>query len=45
VGHVFAGVDRVALEDRFAKGLHGIEFVTVDADGLVSFAVGNDLVR
>jgi ketosteroid isomerase-like protein len=45
VGHVFAGVDSVALEYRFANGLHGIEFMTVDADGLVSFTVGNDLVR
>jgi ketosteroid isomerase-like protein len=45
VGHVFAGVDSAALEYRFANGLHGIEFMTVDADGLVSFAVGNDLVR
>jgi SnoaL-like domain len=44
VGHVFAGVDSVALEYRFAHGLHGIEFMTVDADGLVTFAVGNDLV-
>jgi len=45
VDHVFAGVDRVALEYRFAHGLHGIEFMTVDADGLVTFAVGNDVVR
>ena len=45
VGHVFAGVDSVALEYRVGDGLHGIEFMTVDADGLVSFAVGNDLVR
>jgi hypothetical protein len=44
VGHVFAGVDSVALEYRFANGLHGIEFMTVDADAF-SFAVGNDLVR
>ena len=44
VGNVFAGVDSVALEYRFAHGLHGIEFMTVDADGLVTFAVGNDLV-
>jgi hypothetical protein len=41
VGYV---VDSVALEYRFAHGLHGIEFMTVDADGLVTFAVGNDLV-
>jgi ketosteroid isomerase-like protein len=45
VGHVFAGVDSVAFEYRFAHGLHGIEFMTVDADGLVTFAVGNDVVR
>ncbi len=48
VGHVFAGVagvDSVASEYRFTNGLHGIEFITVDADGFVSFAVGNDLVR
>ena len=44
VGHVFAGVDSVALEYRFANGLHGKEFMTVDADAF-SFAVGNDLVR
>jgi hypothetical protein len=45
VGHVFAGVDSVALEYRFAHGLHGIEFMTVNADGVVTFAVGNDVVR
>jgi hypothetical protein len=45
VDHVFAGVDSVALEYRFAHGLHGIEIMTVDADGLVTFAVGNDVVR
>jgi ketosteroid isomerase-like protein len=45
VGHVFAGVDSVALEYRFPSGLHGIEFMTVGSDGLVTFAVGNDLVR
>ena len=44
VGYVFSGVDSVALEYGFAHGLHGIEFMTVDADGLVTFAVGNDLV-
>ena len=44
VSYVFSGVDSVALEYRFAHGLHGIEFMTVDADGLVTFAVGNDLV-
>src|SRR5215467_1249498 len=36
VGHVFAGIDSVALEYRFTHGLHGIEFMTVDADGLVT---------
>ena len=45
VDHVYAGVDSVALEYRFAHGLHGIEFMTVDAEGLVTFAVGNDVVR
>jgi ketosteroid isomerase-like protein len=45
VDHVFAGVDSVALEYRAGNGLHGIEFMTVDADGLVTFAVGNDVVR
>jgi hypothetical protein len=45
VGHVFAGVDSVALEYRFPSRLHGIEFMTIDSDGLVAFAVGNDLVR
>ena len=45
VGYVFVGVDSVALEYRFAHGLHGIEFMTVDDDGLVTFAVGNDVVR
>jgi ketosteroid isomerase-like protein len=44
VGHVFVGVDSVALEYRFPSGLHGIEFMTVGSDGLVTFAVGNDLV-
>lgn len=45
VGQVFVGVDSVALEYRFPSGLHGIEFMTVDADGLVTFAAGNDIVR
>jgi len=45
VSHVFAGVDSVALEYRFPSGLHGIEFMAVGSDGLVTFAVGNDLVR
>jgi len=45
VGKVFAGVDSVVLEYRVGEGLYGIEFMTVDADGLVTFAVGNDLVQ
>jgi hypothetical protein len=44
VGHVFAGVDSIALEYRAGDQLHGIEFMTLDADGLVSLAVGNDVV-
>ena len=44
MGHVFAGVDSVALEYRVGDRLHGIEFMTLDADDLVSLAVGNDVV-
>lgn len=44
VGHVFAGVDSVALEYRFVHGPHGIEFMTLDGDGLALLAVGNDVV-
>jgi hypothetical protein len=44
VGHVFAGVDSVALEYRVGDWLHGIEFMTLDGSGLVSFAAGNDLL-
>jgi ketosteroid isomerase-like protein len=44
VGHVFAGADSVALEYRVGD-LYGIEFMTVDAEGLVTFAAGNDVVR
>ena len=44
VGHVFAGIDSVALEYRVGDWLHGIEFMTLDADGRVSFAVGNDVL-
>jgi ketosteroid isomerase-like protein len=36
VGQVFAGVDRVG-------DLRGIEFMTLDGDGLICFAAGNDL--
>src|SRR5258708_26782935 len=45
VGHVFAGVDSVALEYRVGDWLHGIEFMTLDESGLVSFAAGNDVLR
>jgi len=41
-GHVFAGVDSVALEYRVGDFLHGIEFMTLDANDLISFAAGND---
>jgi hypothetical protein len=37
VGHVFAGVDSVALEYRVGDRLHGVEFMTLGADGQVSF--------
>jgi ketosteroid isomerase-like protein len=40
VGHVFAGVDSVALEYRFANGLHGIEFMTVDGTAAVISPIG-----
>ena len=43
VGQVFAGVDSIALEYRVGD-LRGIEFMTLDSDGLISFAAGNDLV-
>ena len=42
VGHVFAGVDNVALEYRVGDWPHGIEFMTLDGKGLFSFAAGND---
>jgi hypothetical protein len=39
------GVDGiVALEYRVGDWLHGIEFMTLDASGLVSFAAGNDVL-
>ena len=41
VGQVFAGVDSIALEYRVGD-LRGIEFMTLDSDGLISFAAGND---
>jgi hypothetical protein len=43
IGEVFSGVDSIALEYRIA-GLSGIEFMTLDGDGLISFAAGNDQV-
>jgi ketosteroid isomerase-like protein len=44
VGQVFAGVDSIALEYRVGEHLHGIEFMMLDGNGLVSFAAGNDAV-
>jgi hypothetical protein len=41
VGAVFAGIDSIALEYRVGD-LRGIEFMTLDSDGLISFAAGND---
>ena len=38
---VFAGLDTIALEYRVGD-LHGIEFMVLDADGLIAFAAGND---
>jgi hypothetical protein len=43
VERVFADIDSVALEYRVGE-LRGIEFMTLDADGKISFAAGNDLV-
>ncbi len=37
-------VASVALEYRVGDRLHGIEFMTLDASGLVSFAAGNDVL-
>lgn len=42
VERVFAGVDSMALEYRVGD-LRGVEFMTVDEDGLIAFAAGNDL--
>jgi hypothetical protein len=42
IGQVFAGVDSIALEYRVGD-LSGIEFMTLDGEGLISFAAGNDL--
>lgn len=43
VERIFAGVDSIALEYRVGD-LRGIEFMTLDQDGLITFAAGNDLV-
>ena len=43
VERIFAGIDSIALEYRVGD-LQGIEFMTLDSDGLISFASGNDLV-
>jgi ketosteroid isomerase-like protein len=42
VERVFAGVDSIALEYRVGD-LRGIEFMSLDGDGLICFAAGNDL--
>lgn len=41
VERVFAGVDSIALEYRVGD-IRGIEFMTLNGDGLVCFAAGND---
>src|ERR1700733_11930721 len=43
VGEIFVGADSIALEYRVGD-LRGIEFMTLDDDGLISFAAGNDFV-
>ncbi len=43
IERAFAGVDSIALEYRVGD-LRGIEFMTLDGNGLISLAVGNDLV-
>jgi hypothetical protein len=43
IGAIFFGVDSIALEYRVGD-LRGIEFMTLDGDGLISFAAGNDAV-
>jgi len=42
VERVFAGIDSIALEYRVGA-LRGVEFMTLDAGGKISFAAGNDL--
>jgi ketosteroid isomerase-like protein len=43
IERIFAGVDSVALEYRVGD-LRGIEFMTLNSDGLICLAVGNDIV-
>ena len=43
IGAIFFGVDSIALEYRIGD-LRGIEFMTLDGDGLISFAAGSDAV-
>jgi len=43
VTRVFAGVDSIALEYRVGD-IQGIEFMTLDSGGLISFAAGNDQI-
>jgi hypothetical protein len=42
IERVFAGVDGIALEYRVGD-TRGIEFMTLDDDGLICFASGNDV--
>jgi ketosteroid isomerase-like protein len=42
VERVFAGVDSIALEYRVGD-IRGVEFMTLDGDGLICFTAGNDL--
>ena len=42
IDRVFSGIDTIALEYQVGD-LRGIEFMILDADGLISFAAGNDL--
>ena len=43
IGQVFAGIDSIVLEYRIGD-LRGIEFMTLDGEGLISFAAGNDIM-
>jgi predicted ester cyclase len=44
IGQVFAGTDSIAVEYRVGDHLRGIEFMTLDCEGFISFAAGNDAV-